>query len=100
MSNTLEKLENLIKGVWKQSGNASIIAAKHTEFVIEPKVFLGNKMNPEVLKCLVSNYLADGSITKNIEIKGDRLIIKSPKGKPLVEVSDPKIIQEFLARQV
>lgn len=97
MSNTLEKLEDLIKGVWKRSGGASIIAAKHTEFMVEPMVFLGNKINPEILKCLVANYLADKSIDKNVELKGDRLIIKSPKGKPLVEVSDPKLIQPYLA---
>jgi hypothetical protein len=97
MNNTLEKLEDLIKSVWKRSGSASVIAAKHTEFVIEPKVFLNEKINPEVLKCLVANYLADETITKNIEIKGSSLIIKSPKGKPLVEVSDPKIIQQYLA---
>ncbi|MGB9613083.1 MAG: hypothetical protein ACPL4K_02760 [Candidatus Margulisiibacteriota bacterium] len=98
----LEKLEDLLKEFWRQHGNAHIIAAKHTEFIIEPKVFIGDKLNPEILKLLVTNHLAqcskqDSGIGENIEVTPEKLVIKSPKGKPLVIVRDKKIIQQYLA---
>ena len=37
----LEKLESKLKDLWRKSGKASIIAARHSEFVIEPKVLIG-----------------------------------------------------------
>ncbi len=99
----MEKLEEKIKELWKKSGNASIIAAKHTEFVVEPKVFIGDKLNPEILKLLVLVYLSQTSVQDsgagNIEVHPDKLVIKSPKGKPLVIVNDKKIIDQYLARK-
>jgi hypothetical protein len=99
----LQQLEDLLKEFWKKNGSASIIAAKHTEFMVEPKIFLGDKLNPEILKLLVINYLQNttnqDSGTGNIEVSSDKLIIKSPKGKPLVIVRDKKIIEQFLVQQ-
>ncbi|OGC11740.1 hypothetical protein A3K48_04525 [candidate division WOR-1 bacterium RIFOXYA12_FULL_52_29] len=96
----LEKLEESLKEFWRQSGQASVIAAKHTEFVIEPKVFMGDKLNPEILKLLVLNYLTQTSRQDsgigNIEVATDKLIIKSPKGKPLVIVNDQRIVQQYI----
>lgn len=97
----LQQIEELLKDFWKQSGNASIIAAKHTEFVVEPKIFIGDKLNPEILKMLVVNYLVQTSKqdsgTGNIEVTPDKLVIKSPRGKPVVIVRDKKLIQQYLA---
>lgn len=97
----LEKLEELLKDIWRQSGSASVIAAKHTEFVVEPKIFLGDKLNPEILKLLVLNYLGQTSKQDsgigNVEVTPEKLIIKTPKGKPLVMVRDKKIIQQYLS---
>jgi len=99
----LQKLEEKIKNFWKNSGSASIIAAKHTEFVVEPKIFIGDKLNPEILKLLVLAYLSQTSIQDsgagNVEVHPDKLIIKSPKGKPLVIVNDKKIIEQYVARE-
>jgi hypothetical protein len=99
----LRKLEVLLKDFWRQSGKASVIAAKHTEFVVEPKVFIGDKLNPELLKLLVINYLVQTSKQDsgigNIEATPDKLVIKSPKGRPMVVVRDQKIIQQYLSAQ-
>ena len=99
----LEKLEAMLKALWKKSGQASVIAARHTEFVVEPKVFLGDKLNPEILKVLVMHYLAntskqDSGAGRNIEATPEKLVIKSSKGKPLVIVRDKKIIKQFLSQ--
>ena len=98
----LERMEEILKDIWRQSGSAHMIAAKHTEFVVEPVVFVGDKLNPEILKLLVVNYLAqasrqDSGIGVNIEASPEKLVIKTPKGKPLVVVRDQKLIQEYLA---
>lgn len=99
----LERLEELYKDFWRETGNSSIIAARHTEFVVEPRVFIGDKLNPEILKLLVLNYLANTSTQDsgvgNIEVSPEKLVIKSPKGKPLVIVRDKKIIQQYLSQQ-
>jgi hypothetical protein len=97
----LEKIEELLKDIWKQSGNAQVIAARHTEFVVEPKVFIGDELNPDILKLLVINYLVqstkqDSGIGENIEVAPEKLVIKTPKGKPLVVVRDRKLIQQYL----
>jgi len=100
----LEKLEELFKDFWRKNGKASIIAAKHTEFMVEPKVFMGNKLNPQILKLLTVAYLSQTSKQDsgigNIEATPDKIIIKSPKGKPLIIVRDKKIIEQYLAQQV
>ncbi|MBN3032835.1 MAG: hypothetical protein JW873_01945 [Candidatus Saganbacteria bacterium] len=97
----LEQLEAALKELWRQSGSASVIAAKHTEFTVEPKIFLGDKLNPEILKMLVINYLLQTSRqdsgTGNVEVSHDKLVIKTPKGKPVVVVRDKKLIHQYLS---
>ena len=99
----LEKLEEYIKELWRKSGNASVIAAKHSEFVVEPKVFIGDKLNPEILKMLTINYLAQSSRNDsgigNIEASPEKLVIKTSKGKSVVVVRDKKIIKDYYASQ-
>lgn len=99
----LEKFEEMLKDFWREKGNPSIIAAKHSEFMVEPKIFLGDKLNPEILKLLVINYLANTSKqdsgTGNIEASPDKLVIKTPKGRPVVIIRDQKIIQQYLEQQ-
>lgn len=97
----LEKLEGLLKDLWRRNGNASVIAARHSEFVVEPMVFIGDKLHPDILKLLVVNYLVQTSSqdsgTGNIEVTPDKLVIKTPKGKPIVIVRDQEVIQQYLA---
>jgi hypothetical protein len=99
----LERLEELFRKFWKENANQSVIAAKHSEFTIEPKVFIGDKLNSEILKLLVINYLTQTSTQDsgagNVEITPEKLVIKTPKGKPLVIVRDKKLIQQFISRQ-
>jgi hypothetical protein len=97
----LEKLEEKLKELWRQSGQGSIIAARHTEFVVEPKVFIGDKLHPDILKVLTQGYLAavQDSGIGNVEATPDKLIINNNEGKPLVIVKDKRIIQQYLAQQ-
>jgi len=100
----LEKLEAKLKELWQGNGQASIISARHTEFVIEPKVFIGDKLHPEILKLLVTGYLANAAVQDsgcggNIEVTPDKMTIKTPKGKSAVIVRDKQIIEQYLAQQ-
>jgi hypothetical protein len=99
----LEKLEDMLKDFWRKSGKSHIIAARHTEFVVEPKVFLGNKLNPEVLELLALNYLAQSSRqdsgTGNVDVTPEKLVIKTPKGKPIVAIHNKRIIERYQAQQ-
>ena len=99
----LERLEDKLKDLWRKSGKPHIIAARHTEFVVEPKVFLGDKLNPEILELLALNYLTQTSRqdsgTGNIEVTPEKLVIKTPKGKPVVVVRNQKIIEQYLAQR-
>jgi hypothetical protein len=100
---SLEKLEAKLKDLWRKSGKANIIAARHSEFVIEPKVFIGNKMHPEILKIMILQYLANASAQDsgvgNVEVTPKKLIIKTPDGKELVTVRDKKIIRQYMSQQ-
>ncbi len=99
----LDKLEKILKKFWRKRGQGHVIAAKHSEFVIEPKIFLGDKLNPEILKLLTLAYLANTSRqdsgTGNIDISPEKLVIKSPKGKELVVIRDKNIIQQYIAQR-
>ena len=97
----MANMEDKLKNFWKKNGNSTIIAAKHSEFTVEPKIFIGDKLNPEILKLLVTSYLnhtskQDSGVGK-VEVNDDKLIIKSPKGTPLIIVRDKKIIEQYLA---
>ena len=99
----LELMEDMLKNYWRKHGNPYIIVGRHSEFVVEPRVFMGNKLNPEVLKMLIAHYLASASVQDSgagkIEVKSDKLIIKSPNGKPLAVVRDKRLIEQYLAQQ-
>ncbi len=94
-------LQEDLKAFWRKNGSPTVIAAKHTEFTVEPKVFIGDKLNPEILKLLVISYLnhtsKQDSGTGKVEVNDDKLVIKSPNGKPLIIVRDRKIIEQYLA---
>ncbi|MBU0502321.1 MAG: hypothetical protein KJ811_03635 [Candidatus Margulisbacteria bacterium] len=99
----LEKLEEKLLSLWKKSGNASIIAGRHSEFIIEPKVFMGDKLHPEILKIMVLSYLANTSTQDsgagNVEVTPEKLTIRGENGKKALIVRDKKIINQYLAMQ-
>lgn len=96
-----DRITDILKAFWRKRGGASVITAKHTEFVVEPRVFVGDKLNPEILKLMVINYLVYASHQNsgwgNIDVTPEKLVIKTPKGKPLVVVRDKQLISQFLA---
>ncbi|MDI6731873.1 MAG: hypothetical protein QME05_04765 [Candidatus Margulisbacteria bacterium] len=97
----LDNLKDALRNFWRKYGKPSIVAAKHTDFIIEPTIFVGDKLNPEILKLLTMAYLANASRQDsgfgNIDVTPEKLVIKSSKGRPLVVVNDQKIIRQYVA---
>jgi len=97
-----EKIKRIIESFWEENGTAQVVTGKHSEFIIEPKIFLGNEVNPEVAKLIIKTYLAE--VIKNDSGQGrviatpEKLIIKDSKGNIAAIVRDKSIIEEYLSQ--
>ena len=96
----LEKAEEALRGFWLEKSNAPIIKAKHSEIFVEPKVFVGGSINPEVGKLLVKEYLSKVSIEDiargRVIISSDLIKIKDEEGRLVAEVRNKKIINGMI----
>ena len=99
----LELVEDSLKGYWRKRGNPHIIVGRHSEFVVEPRMFMGKKLNPEIERLLIKNYLASAAAGDSgmgkVVVKSNKLLIKDQHGKTVVTVSDRKLIKEYLAQR-
>jgi len=95
-----EEIEESLRKLWLEKGKAPIIKAKHTELFVEPKVFIGGEVNPEIGKLIVKEYLSKISINEiakgKVVITSDLIKIKGDDGKLLAEVRGKKIIDSMI----
>jgi len=79
-----------------------VIKGAHTEIVVEPRCYVGGKVNPQVAELLVSAYLRKCSKQDlengRITVEDGLLIIRDTHGNPVARVRKQKIIQEFMAK--
>jgi hypothetical protein len=98
----VSKLEEALRKFWKDYGRANTIKGAHTEIVIEPKFFLNGKLNPEIGDLLISVYLSQTTINDvekgKITLRDGALFINDKYGKPIAEVRNQSMIQEFTSR--
>lgn len=96
-----KELESKLRNFWLDHGEASVIAGKHAEFVVEPKIYFGDKLNPEVAKLIIQIYLLqcskEDTAAGRILASPNKIVIKDSKGKPAVIVRDKALIAEYLA---
>ncbi|MBU0572955.1 MAG: hypothetical protein ABIJ26_01270 [Candidatus Margulisiibacteriota bacterium] len=99
----IDRLEEALKRFWKDyDQNSRPIKGVHTEVVVEPKFFLGGKLNPQVRDLLITVYLS--SCTREdvekgkITIQNGTLLIKDKYGKPMATIRKQRIIREFMQR--
>jgi hypothetical protein len=87
---SLEKLEAAVSNFWKKENKSGIIKGKNAQFVIEPKVFINNALNPSVGKSIIKAYLKKISkedvMKKYVTISPKQIIIYAKDGTPLVEL--------------
>ncbi len=96
----LEQAEEQLKKFWLEKSHAPIIKAKHTEIFVEPRVFVGGEINPEIMKLVVSEYLSKVSVEDigkgRVIITSDLIKIKDDDGTLLAEVRGKRIIDSMI----
>lgn len=99
---SISKLEEALRKFWADYGNNNPIKGVHTEIVIEPKYFMNGKLNPEVADLMLSVYLSHSTIEDvkkgRITISQGAMLVKDKFGKPVAEIRNQSMIQEFTSR--
>ena len=102
MKTYLEKLESELKKVWEEYGSHGPIKGAHTEIEVEPKVFLGDAINPEIADILASIYLSKTTIEDinngNLELRDEAIVIKDKNKKPIAIIRSQMALREFKGR--
>ena len=102
MKTYLEKLESELKKVWREYGSRGPIKGAHTEIEIEPKVFLGDAINPEIADILASVYLSKTTIEDiengNLELRDEAIVIKDKNKRPIAIIRSQMALREFKHR--
>ena len=98
MKSYLELLEDELKKMWNTHNNNGPIRGAHTEIEIEPKIFLGEELSPEMAKLLAAAYLSKTTIDDvnrgKLEITDHALVIKDQDKKPVAIIRSQIIIQK------
>lgn len=91
----LYELEKAIKAFWKDHGKGIAVNAKHTYVNVEPKFIIGNRVNPEVARKIISVYLShitsDKIVNEEILINKDGIKILD-KGETVLEIVNEKLV--------
>jgi len=96
----LEEVSEVLRNFWLENSDAPIIKARHTELFIEPKIFTHGKVNSQISKLIVKEYLATISMEDiargKIVITADSVKIKDDNGKLIAEVKSKAIINNMI----
>ncbi len=96
----LERAEDDFRKFWLEKSKAPIIKAKHTELFIEPKVFIGGELNPEIGRLVVQEYLSKVSLEDiakgRVIITSDMIKIRDDDGLTLAEIRSKKMIDSMI----
>ncbi len=96
----LEKLEDALRAFYRDYGRRTPIKARHTEVMVEPRFFIGGKLNPEIERLIVIVYLSkvkmDDILRGRVIIAPDLISIKDENGEEIVKVTSKKIIEGII----
>lgn len=96
----LQKVEAILKRFWMDKKKSRLIKARHTEVLVEPRVFVGGHVNPEISKLLIQEYLAKITVEDiargGVIITSDRIMIYDDSRKLTAEVGGKKIIDSMI----
>lgn len=98
----LQKVEDVLKRFWMDKKMSRLIKARHTEVLVEPRVFVGGHVNPEISKLLIQEYLtkisADDVAKGRVVITSDKIMIFDNNRKLVAEVRGKRIIDSMINR--
>jgi len=96
----LQKVEDTLKRFWMGQKKSRLINARHTEVLVEPKVFIGGSLNPEISKLLIQEYLgkisAEDIAKGRVIITSDLIRIFNNDGTLVAEVRGKRIIDSMI----
>lgn len=89
------ELEKALKAFWLDHGKDISINARHTCVTVEPKYIIGNRINPEIAKKIISVYLShitsDKIVNEEILINKDGIKILD-KGEIVLEIVNERLV--------
>lgn len=95
----LDRLEKAVRQVLLEEKKVQPIKALHGEFQIEPKIFIGAKISPDVQKALVAAFLSKLTIREVLDerviITPKRIEVKDEKHNLVLTVEDPILIDNM-----
>lgn len=95
----MEKIEDTLGDFYNSYSTSSVIKARNAEFSIQPKVFLKDKLNPEIGKMIVRVFLKKVTpkdiLDERVIISPKKILIRDSEGKPLVQVIGEDIINKI-----
>lgn len=94
----LSRLERALRAFWEDYGEDISVNAKHTYVKVEPKYILGNVVNPEVAKRIMSVYLSE--LTSDQIVRDEILVTKDGvkiyhQGDFIMEIDNQKLIDNI-----
>jgi hypothetical protein len=92
------QVEKALKAFWLEHGKPITINAKHTCVNVEPKFIIGNRLNPEIAKKIISVYLSqitsDKVVSEQILIDHDGVKIFD-EGEVVLEIVNQRLVDSI-----
>ena len=92
-----DKVEAALNAFWLDHGAQPAIKARHTEVSIEPRFFVGDRLNPQIAKKIVEVFLLNATpahfISGRITVTKEGVQIKDARGAVIVEAKSPAFIK-------
>jgi hypothetical protein len=89
------QVEKALKAFWTDHGKSISVNAKHTCVNVEPKFIIGNRINPEVAKKIISVYLSqitsDKIVKEDIHINHEGIKIFE-EGEVVLEIVNQRLV--------
>jgi hypothetical protein len=94
----IKRLEQALKGFWKEYGEGVAVNAHHTYVNVEPKFIVGNRVNTEVAKKIIGIYLSqltsDKIVDEEIMITNNGFRIFE-EGELVLEIVNQKMVDSL-----
>jgi len=94
----LYRLGKALQAFWKDYGNGISVNAKHTYVSVEPKFIIGNRVNQEVAKRLISVYLSqitsDKVVSEEVVITNNGIKLFD-HGELVMEIMNQRLVDSI-----
>lgn len=93
-----KQLEKALKAFWLDNGKHITVNAEHTIVNVEPKYLIGDRINPEIAKKIISVYLSmltsDRIVSEDVVIDNEGMKIFD-KGELVVDIVNDRFVDSI-----